>query len=121
MDNNLESSARHAIQTILSQIVDVNNHVRTQQEKEDLSEADKNVTINFGNYHLMVLAILLHEFKDLAYAKFPDAKNILDWAESHYKFGLENNSFKLCQCQECKDIQAEKDKIAENDKKILEA
>lgn len=102
MENNMEKSIRHVIQTILSQIVDVNNHVRTQQDKEDLSEGDKIAATNFGNYHLMVLSILLHDLEEFAFEKFPDAKGIIEWAQAHYNFGLDNNSFKPCKCIECK-------------------
>jgi len=47
MQNNLDKPVRHVIQTILSQMVDVNNHVRAQQENKELSEGDKNASINF--------------------------------------------------------------------------
>lgn len=117
----VDKSIRHAIQTILSQIVDINNHLRTQQDNKELSEGDKIATTNFANYHLMVLSILLHDLKDIAYKHFPDAKNIIDWSIQHYNFGLANKSFTPCKCEECQIEQAEKDKITENDKKILES
>ncbi len=97
-----DKAVRHIVQTILSQIVDVNNHVRTHQDNPDIEEADKISTTNFGHYHLMVLSILLHDLKDFAYEKFPDAKGIIDWAMEHYKLGLEKGSFKPCACIECK-------------------
>lgn len=98
-----EKPIRHVIQTILSQIVDVNNHVRTIQDNKDLPEGDKAATTNFAHYHLMVLAILLHDLEKIARDKFPDASNIIDWAMEHYNNGLEKGSFKKCQCEECKD------------------
>ena len=76
----LERSISHAIQTIFSQIVDVNNHVRSQQDNKELADNDKIATTNFSNYHLMVLCILLHDFESYARSKFPDAKPIIDWA-----------------------------------------
>lgn len=120
MDNKLEKGIRHVIQTIFSQIIDVNNHVKTQQENKELSEGDKAATANFAHYHLTVLSILLHEFEDYALEKFPDAKDIINWSRNHYNVGLTNKSFNLCKCQECKIEHEEQEKIAENDKKILE-
>lgn len=101
MENNLDKSVRHVVQTILSQIVDVNNHVRAQQDNKELAEGDKIATTNFGNYHLTVLSILLHDFEQFAYEQFPDAKGIIDWAKQHYNLGLEKNMFKPCACKEC--------------------
>lgn len=98
----LDNKVRHVVQTILAQVVDVNNHIRSVQDKKELDEKDKVASTNFAHYHLMVLSILLNDFKDFAYDKFPDAKGIIDWAISHYEFGLNNNSFKPCECQECK-------------------
>jgi len=119
--DNLDRAARHVVQTILSQIVDVNNHVKAQQENKELAEADKIATTNFGNYHLMVLSILLHDLEDFALEKFPDAKDIIGWARNHYQFGLANNSFKACKCKECEADAEVINNIKENDKKILEA
>lgn len=117
----MEKAVRHVIQTILSQIVDVNNHVRAQQENKELSEGDKIATTNFSNYHLMVLSILLHDLEAFALEKFPDAKDIIAWSRAHYNFGLNNNAFKPCKCDECKVEEEEQQKIQENDKKILES
>src|SRR5690348_13401308 len=117
----MDKAVSHVIQTILSQIVDVNNHVRTQQENTELAESDKIATTNFANYHLMVLSILLNDLKDIALEKFPDAKSIIDWAQQHYNFGLANNSFKPCQCETCKQEAEQKKLIEENDKKILDS
>lgn len=117
----LERSINHAIQTIMSQIVDVNNNIRTQQDNKDIDEKDKVATTNFANYHLMVLCILLHDFESYARSKFPDAKPIIDWAMAHYNWGLQNKSFTPCKCEQCKADQEEAAKIAENDKKILES
>jgi hypothetical protein len=121
MENNFDKSVMHVIQTILSQIVDVNNHVRLQQENKELSEGDKVATTNFANYHLMVLSILLHDLEKIALDKFPDAKDIVAWSRKHYEFGLANNSFKPCKCKECETEQVEQDKVTETDKKILES
>lgn len=101
MDNLMDKPVRHMIQTILSQIVDVNNHVRTTQDNKELSDGDKVATTNFAHYHLMVLTILLHDVIQFARDKFPDARGIIDWAEQHYEFGLANKSFKPCACVEC--------------------
>lgn len=99
--NNLDKSARHVIQTILAQIVDVNNHVRQVQDNAELADADKVANTNFANYHLMVLSILLHDLEDYALEQFPDARDIIFWAKSHYDLNFEKNMFKLCQCKEC--------------------
>lgn len=119
--NNLDKPMRHAVQTILAQIVDVNNNIRKQQEDVNIDEKDKLATSNFANYHLMVLSILLHDFEEYALEKFPDAKDIIGWARNHYQFGLNNKAFTPCKCEECKADQAEAERIAENDKKVLEA
>jgi hypothetical protein len=100
-NSSIDKAVRHVIQTILSQIVDVNNHVRTTQENKELSEGDKIATTNFAHYHTLVLSILLHDLEDIALEKFPNAKEIIDWARSHYQLGLEKGSFKLCKCAEC--------------------
>ncbi len=96
-----DKAVRHVIQTILSQIVDVNNHVRTVQDNKEMAEGDKVATTNFAHYHTLVLSILLHDLEDVAMEKFPNAKEIIDWARSHYQLGLEKGSFKLCKCVEC--------------------
>lgn len=96
-----DKEVHHIIQTLLAQIVDVNNHVRTTQDNKELAESDKLATTNFAHYHLMVLCVLLHELRHIAREKFPDAKGIIDWAENHYQFGLEKKSFTPCKCASC--------------------
>lgn len=121
MENNLHKSANHAIQTIMSQIMDVHKGMAARKDMKDLDEKDLIAIDNFANYHLMVLSILLHEFKDYALERFPDAKDIVKWAEDHYRLGLANNAFTPCKCADCKNEQEEQQKVEENDKKILES
>lgn len=101
MSVKLEKGLNHLIQTILAQIVDVNNHVRTTQDNKEVDEKDKIALTNFAQHHLLVLSILLHELEDYAIKKFPDAKGIIDWAANHYQFGLNNKQFTPCKCAEC--------------------
>lgn len=115
----LEKPVRHAIQTLLSQIVDVNNNIRTVQDNKEMSEPDKVAMTNFANYHLMVLAILLHEFREQAYKYFPDAKPIIDWSESHYNLGLEKKTFTLCKCKDCQEEEKKKEEQLKKDQEIL--
>ncbi len=109
------------IQTMLSQIVDVNNHTRLIQDNKELPEGDKVSQTNFANYHLLVVAILLHELKEVAHEMFPDAKGVIDWAMLHYKTNLDKGTFKPCQCKECKAEEAIIKASAELDAKQAEA
>lgn len=103
----LDLSVRHVIQTILKQIADVNNHLVAINSNPDALAEDKAVTTSHGNYHLLVLSILLHDLVEKAIADFPDAANIIDWSEKNYNHGLENNLFTPCSCKECKTITVE--------------
>lgn len=97
----LEKGMSHLVQTILAQIVDVNNHVRTTQDNKEIDEQTKISLTNFANHHLLVLSILLKEVEDYALEKFPDAKGIIDWSNGHYEFGLKNKQFTPCKCKDC--------------------
>lgn len=97
-----DKQLRHLIQTLLSQIVDINNNVATVQADEKLDVKDKNAITNTSYYVLTVLSILLHEMKEIAHDRFPDAKQVIDYAMMHYKRALEGAMFKPCQCEECK-------------------
>ena len=101
MDAKLEKGVNHVVQTILAQIVDVNNHVRTTQDNKEVEEKDKIALTNFAHHNLLVLSILLHDLEGYALDKFPDAKGIIDWAANHYNFGLDNKQFTPCKCSEC--------------------
>ena len=97
----LENKVKHVIQSLLTQLVDMNNHVASIQANETMEESDKVANTNFGHWHTMVLSVFVHELKDEAYSWFPEAKKIVDWAESHYNLNLEKGNIKPCKCPEC--------------------
>lgn len=103
MNLHIDKPVRHVIQTLLNQIVDVNNHVRSIQDNPELEQEYKVATTSTAHYHLMVLAVLLHELKDIVLEKFPDAQPILEWSENHYNLNLEKGAIKPCKCDECKE------------------
>ena len=119
MSQKYNKELRHIVQTLMAQVVDVNNHVRALQDNEEMPEADKIATTNFAHYHLMVLAILLNDVKEFARKNFPDAHNILDWAAQHYKLGLDKKSFTPCKCSDCPQPEQTPEEI-EKDNKILD-
>jgi hypothetical protein len=112
-----DKAVKHVIQTLLAQIIDVNNHVRSVQDNKELSHGDKVVTTNFAHYHLMVLCVLLKDLEGIARESFPDARGIIDWAMDHYENGLKNKSFKKCECIDCK----EEDVVSEHKEPSVEA
>jgi hypothetical protein len=96
-----EKAVRHLIQTILAQIVDVNNNVRKVQDDTTLDQAQKTAITNTSYYIITLLAVLLHEVKDIAHHYFPDAKDVIDYAMMHYKKALDNKAFSTCKCEDC--------------------
>lgn len=109
--SNLENSVMHTVQTIISQVVAIHTQLKQQKENTELDDKQKAHLINFSNYHLLVLSILLHDFQDFARANFAPAKEIIDWALAFYDWGVQNGQIKLCSCEKCKPITEDKDKL----------
>lgn len=101
MQNNSDVALRHTIQTILQQMIDVNKNIENTKKNDELDEHEKNANVSFANYHLLVLSILLHDWIEKAKELFPDALPVIEWSEVNYKYGLDNNLFNPCKCNDC--------------------